>query len=96
MDILGLPKRMFQSLEQMSAPQKTAQTSTVKETSPTQPQGMSSLSERLDNLARNFVTQDQSSWSGCSASNHMLIAPTNVRGNDLQDYAVLTMTITQY
>jgi hypothetical protein len=53
------------------------------------------ITSRLDNLACNFVSQDQSSWSGRSASNHMLIAPTNVRGDDLQDHAVLTLTITQ-
>ena len=54
MDILGLPKRMFQSLEQMSATQKSAKASTVKDPSPSQPQGMTPLSERLDNLARQF------------------------------------------
>jgi len=54
MDILGLPKRMFQSLEQMSAPQKTAQSSPLKDTSTLPPQGMSPLGERLDSLARQF------------------------------------------
>ncbi|MEY8205556.1 MAG: hypothetical protein RPR40_10855 [Bermanella sp.] len=54
MDIFGLPKRMFQSLEQMSAPAKTAQPSPLQETRVNPSQNMSSLGERLDSLARQF------------------------------------------
>ncbi len=54
MDILGLPKRMFQSLEQMSAPDKTTNTGSVKESATISPQEMSPLTERLDSMARQF------------------------------------------
>jgi hypothetical protein len=54
MDILGLPKRMFQSLEQMSASEKTTKTKAVKEAAPVKTSQTSPLTERLDSLARQF------------------------------------------
>ena len=54
MDILGLPKRMFQSLEQMSATQKTAKAKAVQESPSIQAQETAPLTERLDSLARQF------------------------------------------
>ncbi len=54
MDILGLSKQMFHQLGQMGPSEKTQQTNVnTEKTAPVSP-GMSPLSERLDNLARQY------------------------------------------
>ncbi len=54
MDILGLPKRMLAQFEQMSATEKTSAATPIKENKAPTIDALSPLSERLDNLARQF------------------------------------------
>ncbi len=45
----------------------------------------------LDNLARDLVSQHQARRRGGPAANHVLIAATNIGGDDLQDDAVIDL-----
>jgi hypothetical protein len=44
-------------------------------------------------LARNFMAEDQSLWSGGSATNHVLIAATDISGNNLEDDPVFALPV---
>jgi hypothetical protein len=54
MDILGLSKRMFHQLGQLTAPEPVAKSQAAENGDVHSGQGISSLSERLDKLAREF------------------------------------------
>jgi hypothetical protein len=44
-------------------------------------------------LARNFMAEDESLWGGGSATNHVLIAATDIRGNNLENNSVLALSV---
>jgi hypothetical protein len=50
---------------------------------------------RFDHFARNLVTEDNSFGSSRAPTNHMLVASANIRGNDLEDYAVIEFAIAE-
>ena len=54
MDILGLSKRMFHQLGQLTAAEQVNKTAAVENTHAPSGEGISPLSERLDKLAREF------------------------------------------
>ena len=45
----------------------------------------------LDHFPRNLMTKDHSDRCRRAASDHMLITPADIRGNDLQNDAVLAL-----
>jgi hypothetical protein len=54
MDIMGLSKRMFHQLGQLTAPEQVAKSQPIENNTAHSGQGISPLSERLDKLAREF------------------------------------------
>ena len=47
----------------------------------------------LNHLTRNFVPENEPVRSGCPAPHHVLVAAANIRRNDLENRAVLALTV---